>query len=264
MGQEHQPHPVVCAPNPWFGVENPPFCPSGAEHPCGSTSGSVTTTRALCPWHTSHHECSRAALAGAGGLEKRKLFVPRRSGRSWAQDNEGLLEAAVPLPHRGNVPLTPPRQPQPHENTQARGTRTPRAGFQPGSGLGAPPWPLSLHQRGHRMLLVASGLLSPLPASRKSPRLWIVSLSSQSRGQARWAAGDTPGAPPAPSSVSAPVAGAESPASYSPHKGPILLWLRRAGVTGSDVAAPGAPSLKAGPWPKTPHCHEPFSLSFLV
>lgn len=53
----------------------------------------------------------------------------------------------------------------------------------------------------------------------------------------------------------------ESPARYSLHKGPIFLQFCRAAVTGSDSAAPGAPTPKPGPWTKNPHCHEPFSFS---
>lgn len=103
----------------------------------------------------------------------------------------------------------------------------------------------------------------PNLASCRPPRLCAVSSSPQSQGQSRWAAGRRQ-VPPCHQAVCQPIppasAPAESPARYSPHKGPIFLWFCRAGVTGSKPAAPGAPTLKPGPRTKKSPFPQPFSL----
>lgn len=105
---------------------------------------------------------------------------------------------------------------------------------------------------------------SPNPASHQPPRVCAVSPSPTKPGTVSAGSRETHRVPTrrqaACQSVPPASALAESPARYSPHKGPIFLWFCSAGVTGSNPAAPRAPTLKPGPWTKNPHCHEPSSL----
>lgn len=217
-------------------------------------------------WRAGEEEafCSRAVVAGAGPGCPAPAALP--------EDNEPLLEAAVSLPHGGMSPRNVVDGSSLIKRIQ-RGVQlaaiSRQRGLSPVLFQGAPPRPPSPHSLGQRMLLAALGLLSPLPsipnpASHRPPRVCAVSPSPTKPGTVSAGSGETHRVPTrrqaACQSVPPASALAESPARYSPHKGPIFLWFCSAGVTGSNPAAPRAPTLKPGPWTKNLHCHKPSSL----
>ncbi|XP_029877445.1 uncharacterized protein LOC115344381 [Aquila chrysaetos chrysaetos] len=148
-------------------------------------------------WRAGEEEafCSRAVVAGAGP------GCPAPAAP--LEDNEPLLEAAVSLPHGGMSPRNVVDGSSLVKRIE-RGVQLAaiarQRGLSPVLFQGAPPRPPSPHSLGQRMLLAASGLLSPLPsipnpASHRPPRVCAVSPSPRSRGRSQQAAGRHIGSP---------------------------------------------------------------------
>lgn len=240
----------------------------------------VTARRALgfsavCKLHAMNFSGAAAGRAtGCRGCRRGGFLFPCRGGRGWAglpppEDNEPLLEAAVSLPLGAMSPkmwwavAASSRDSSEGCSSQpwdrSRCPRRPAVGSQPGTVLGCTStaaltsFPGAWDAPGCSWMLRVCSAPQLHPKPTKSPPTKGLCRVPQSTkpGTVSAGAGDTwwvPTCCQAACQLVPPASAlAESPARYSPHKGPILLRFRRAGVTGSNPAAPGAPTLKPGP-----------------